>query len=245
MFVEPAPTPYDLCFHLFGIPVRISPWFWLMTALLGWNALDDGFVFLAIWVWCVLVSILVHELGHVFMGQLFGTDGHIVLYGLGGLAIDSNNLPNRWKRIAVSFAGPLAGFALFGLVWLGLYLAAGRELLPPIKAAVGDLLRINLFWGILNLAPIFPLDGGQISRDFLGWLTPRRGAYFAYGISFVCAALLAVNALLAANGRHLIPLAPGGLYAALLFGSLAWSSFQALQHEQESINRWIFPDDDR
>ena len=36
----------------------------------------------------------IHELGHVFMGRLFGTDSHIVLHGFGGLAIGSNNLSN-------------------------------------------------------------------------------------------------------------------------------------------------------
>ena len=33
---EPAPTAWDLHFRLFGIPVRISPWFWVSNILLGW-----------------------------------------------------------------------------------------------------------------------------------------------------------------------------------------------------------------
>ena len=32
---EPAPSPADLHFRLFGIPVRVSPWFWVVSLLLG------------------------------------------------------------------------------------------------------------------------------------------------------------------------------------------------------------------
>ena len=30
---------------------------------------------------------------------------------------------------------------------------------------VWDLLFVNIFWGLVNLLPVFPLDGGQISRE--------------------------------------------------------------------------------
>ena len=73
-------------------------------------AIERGFEYLLIWIGCVFGSILIHEMGHVFMGQVFGAQGTIVLYSLGGLAIGSSNLPSRWQRIAVSFAGP----GLFG-----------------------------------------------------------------------------------------------------------------------------------
>ena len=70
----------------------------------------------------MFVSILIHEFGHVWMGQAFGSRGHIVLYGFGGLAIGSNRLDSRWQRIAVSFAGPLAGFAFLGILFAVLWL---------------------------------------------------------------------------------------------------------------------------
>ena len=68
--------------------------------------------YLVLWIICVFVSILIHEMGHVLMGRLFGAEGHIVLYSFGGLAIGSKRLADRWQRIAVSFAGPLAQFIL-------------------------------------------------------------------------------------------------------------------------------------
>ena len=107
---EPERTAYDWHFRLFGIPIRVHPMFWLVGTILGFNAVELGVEYLLIWIVCLFVSILIHELGHVWMGQVFGADGHIVPDVFGGLAIGSNHLPNPWRRIAVCLAGPVAGF---------------------------------------------------------------------------------------------------------------------------------------
>src|SRR5262249_14879834 len=108
--LEPGHTPYDLRWRLFGVHVRVHPMFWLLSAILGFNTTEFGFQYLLFWMACVFVSILIHEFGHVWMGLAFGAEGHIVLYGFGGLAIGSNRSANPWKRIAVALAGPMAGF---------------------------------------------------------------------------------------------------------------------------------------
>jgi hypothetical protein len=97
---EPARTQFDLNFNLFGIHVRVHPMFWLVTAILGWDFQDPqgGMKYVALWVVVVFISILIHEMGHVLMGRIFGSDGHIVLYGFGGLAIGSSDLTKRWQR---------------------------------------------------------------------------------------------------------------------------------------------------
>lgn len=252
--LEPDRTPYDLNFRLFDIDVRIHPMFWLLTAILGWGSMQMGFNFLLLWIACVFVSILIHELGHVLVGRFFGSDGHIVLYSFGGLAIGSNALANRWQRVAVSFAGPWAGFVFIGVVltlvsvlhpdlfavivlyvkaWLrlpieGEVLRAARVQVSPLaEAAVLDLLMINIFWGLLNLLPIFPLDGGQISRElFEHYMRRGNGTRAAMGLSAAVAGLLAINAL---AGPYGLPYLPGGVYVAILFGLLAVQSYQAMQ----------------
>jgi Zn-dependent protease len=232
VFFEPTRTAYDLNFRMLGVDVRVHPMFWLMSVLLGWSAIQLGFAYLAAWVACVFVSILVHEFGHVLMGRLFGTHGHIVLYSFGGLAVGSSALRNRWQRIAVYLAGPGAGFVLFGLVWLLTQYVDLERLSPLMLDVLDDLFWINLFWGLLNLAPVWPLDGGQISRDFLDWLLPGRGIRVALGVSIVTAGLFAVNALAVSSGRPLIPFIRfGGVYTALLFGALAFNSYQMMQFE--------------
>jgi Zn-dependent protease len=211
--------------------------FWLVSAIMGWNALQEGFAFLLAWIVCAFVSVLIHELGHVFMGRLFGSHGHIVLYSFGGLAIGSSALRNRWQRIAVYFAGPLAGFLLYGLVhWPAGQIPDTANAL--LIEAIDDLVVINLFWGIINLFPVWPLDGGQISRDVLDWLLRANGIRVSLGISIVVAGLLAFIALV--NTYSTLPelvraipylrLVRGG-YMALLFGCLAFNSYQILQVE--------------
>jgi Zn-dependent protease len=235
VFFEPNRTQFDLNFRLFGIDIRIHPLFWLVSAIMGWNALESGFEYLFVWIACVFVSVLIHELGHVFMGRVFGAHGHIVLYSFGGLAIGSSALRNRWQRIAVYLAGPAAGFLLYGLVrW-----AQPRQMSPLLEELFWDLEQINLFWGAVNLLPIWPLDGGQISRDLFGWLLPDNGLRASLGVSIVVAGLIAFIALVNTYSEQrpaIVRMVPylerlGGGYMVLLFACLAFNSYQALQIE--------------
>jgi len=59
------PTNYDLQFSLLGIPVRVIPRVWLLAALLGWNLINLGLIYVLVWVLIVFVSILAHELAHL------------------------------------------------------------------------------------------------------------------------------------------------------------------------------------
>jgi Zn-dependent protease len=252
---------------MFGIPVRVHPMFWVLSAVLGWSDVYKGVPYLLVWMGCVFVSILIHELGHVFMGRAFGANGHIVLYTFGGLAIGSNNLPSRGQRILVAFAGPLAGFLLLGamvaaigafapqlLPVLGDRLAEflgqpRRKDFPPefpplLSAAILDLLKINLFWGLLNLLPIWPLDGGQISRDFFTGVSRENGLRISLGISLVVSGLLAIQAVSAYAGHPLIPFLKnfGDIYIAIFFGIFALQSFLLLQQGERRPWREDWPD---
>jgi Zn-dependent protease len=255
--LEPERTAYDLNWRMFGIPIRVHPMFWLVSVIMGWSAMREGFAYLLLWVACVFVSILIHEMGHVLAYRAFGAEGNIVLYSFGGLAISYQPLRSRWQRIAVSFAGPWAGFVFLGLViwltsivapdvfaflvlkiktWLSMEitredrLAARPESSPYVFEAVWDLFQINLFWGLLNLLPIWPLDGGKISRELFEAFVPDNGTRIALGVSGVVAGLLALNTLMAMSGRAFLPFFDrGDFYLVLLFGLLAVGSFQAMQ----------------
>jgi Zn-dependent protease len=105
-----------------------------------------------------------------------------------------------------------------------------------------SLLQINLYWPLLNLLPIFPLDGGQIAREICQAVSPGGGTAFSLGLSMVTAAVLAVHMLL--GDRSPIPYLPrGGTYGAVLFAYLGVSSFQALVIENERRRRWHTDDD--
>jgi stage IV sporulation protein FB len=251
-FGIPSETPLDLRFWLFGVHVRVHPLHWVFSAVLGWSFFVNrggSLLYLALWVACVFVSVLIHEMGHVVMGRLFGSEGHIVLFSLGGVAIGAADLRHRWQRILVSFAGPLIQLALWGLVY-----GAARTLAPqalansqkplsqqnPLDVLIGMLLFINLVWPLFNLLPIWPLDGGKITREVLEGLFGHRGVIASLWVSIILSGALALQMLLAANNIKLIPYLgwlPADLYLGLFFAVFCFGSIQALQAERNR-SRW-------
>ncbi len=255
MLAEPERTPYDLRFRLLGFPVRVHPWFWLGAALLGADTLDLGVQYLALWIAVVFVSILVHELGHALAFRLFGADSGIVLYAFGGLAVPTHTIAGRGRRIFVALAGPGAGFVLCGLVYASnraLEWGAADNGLAPNGREVWFLYHmlfaVNLYWGIFNLLPVLPLDGGQVSRELCGmWFGPR-GYRVSLQVSVGAAVLVALYSVVCgieARGGAPGVLAGlpywfprGSFYTAILFAVLGWSSYQLMQQRHWTDRHW-------
>ncbi len=244
VFFEPNETAYDLRWRMFGTPVRVHPLFWLIAVLLGYDAtIRLGVGYVLAWVGCVFVSILLHEFGHVWMGRLFGSHGHIVLYSFGGLAIGSNSLKSRWQRILVLLAGPGIQLALWGLLWWNRRLivhAVQPAWQEPVDIILDMLLWINWGWPILNLLPIWPLDGGQVTREVCQAIMRDRGTAFSLGISMVVSGVLAVHALMSSRGHPLLPkpVPEFSMFTGFLFAMLCASSFSSLQVENDRRRHW-------
>jgi stage IV sporulation protein FB len=245
LFQVPPPTRYDLRFNLAGFPVRVHPLFWLIAVLLGYSS--GNLLQILIWVLVVFISILIHELGHALAFRRYGLSSQIVLHFAGGLTIPESTLwgsrlanvalgPNQ--NIFISLAGPGAGFLLAGLVivvvvllggsiittrLLGLIPFPGLAMLPfggdLLSMFVTALLWVNIFWGFINLMPVFPLDGGSVARNILLQADPVDGVRKSLWVSVVAGALIALLAFLFLHS----------LYMAILFGFLAFQSYQSLQ----------------
>lgn len=228
----PENTAYDLRFRLLGIPVRVHPFFWIVTLMLGANGAQDNVSHILIWVGCVFVSILIHEFGHALMAWVFGAYPSVVLYGMGGLCYyDDIDRQGPWQRIAVLFCGPGAGFLFLGLI-LGTYLALGQPTVSPMGAEILDrLVFINLWWGILNLFPIWPMDGGQITVTVLSMINRRNGRRWGHVVSLLCAGAFAI---------WMVSLR--SFWMAFLFGYFAFSNYQVL--EAMHYTRSHFDDND-
>jgi Zn-dependent protease len=270
---EPSQTQFDWRFRLFGIPVRVHPLFWLVGVILGFSALQEnpgptGFLYLGMWLACVFVSVLVHEFGHVLSGQMFGSDGHIVLYSFGGLAIGSSDVGTSWQRIFVMFAGPLAGFVLLVVVLIaGCAYDAGFTLwllgktlnrhanwgdfdeVPPMWLfhLLFDLISINLYWGLVNLLPIWPLDGGQISRELFQKYARSNAVRSSLILSIITAVLFAFNALMGVIRKEpFIPYLPqGDWFQVIFFAVFAIMSWQLLQQTSVGGGRAYRTEDER
>jgi Zn-dependent protease len=216
MLGVPDTTAYDLRFRVLRIPVRVHPLFWLVMALLshGGNNLKVTLIFVA----CAFVSVLVHEFGHGLMARALGYwPSEVVLYGMGGYCVCEFERQTFRHRLAVLLSGPGAGFVLLGVVVLvgfGAFGIAPRDslaLIDPLDLTHGnpiqvflrlrgeaavrcyyDLLAINFWWGIFNLLPIWPLDGGRITEVLLSMHDRRHGTRRAHIVSLIAAGLLAM-----------------------------------------------------
>ncbi|NWF65042.1 MAG: hypothetical protein HXY38_12135 [Chloroflexi bacterium] len=244
MFQAAPPTRFDLNFTLAGFPVRVHPLFWVIALLLGSGM--DNLLMIPVWIVIVFVSILAHELGHALAFRRYGQDSHILLHFSGGLTIpesapfgsgyaNAGLTPNQ--HILVSLAGPFAGFLLAALT-LAVGTALGGEIIvttilgvipfPLVLMPYGSgiltdifitMLWVNVFWGVINLLPVYPLDGGQVSRYFFIQRNPYGGLRLSLWVSVMTGGLLAILGVTVL----------GSIYMAFLFALLAFQSFQMLQ----------------
>ncbi len=218
---EPPRTPVDLNFSIFGIPIRISVWFWVGALLIGGTNSPEGAL---AWLAAVLASLTIHELGHAFAFRRYGIGSRIVLYHLGGLAIPDRNRygsyagpHNPWQDIVVSFAGPGAEFAA-AAVALGIVYVTGLPSNEIVSRFISDFILVSFVWAIFNLLPVYPLDGGQISRNFFLLFGGGNGIQYSLMLSLLVAGAVAFWGF-----------QRGSLYLAIMFAILAYSSYQTLQ----------------
>lgn len=140
-----------------------------------------------LWTISIFLSILIHELGHAFVGRKYGAVPVIHLHGLGGLTAFPGKPFSRRQHIAVTAAGPASSFALAlaSLLFVSIIPPTSQQDFWRLAALLSV---INFFLTILNLLPILPLDGGQILRDLLG--PKRREVTRWIGVFFAAAAAL-------------------------------------------------------
>ena len=243
LFQPPPPTRFDLCFSVAGIPIRVHPLFWLIAILFGSSSGSPAR--LLGWVIAVFVSITIHELGHAFALRRYGQDSQIILHLAGGLTVPESaswggryaNAVTANQQIFISLAGPFTGF-LFATLLLVLSIALGGTIIPnfifgfipfPIvffpagweilTSFFMSLLWVNIFWGLINLLPVHPLDGGNVARYILVQTDPLNGLRTSLWVSVITGAAVAIAGLTILRST----------YMAILFGLLAFQSFQALQ----------------
>ncbi len=202
--------------HLFtfrGIPVRASLWFFLLIGYIAYMMRGGGLPAILAFSLAITVSVLVHEFGHALVARRFKLSPQVELHGWGGLCRHERARSDKHDALII-IAGPAAGLALAGVV-------AAVEAFLPASTLQGPFIRpfmyfmwvINFWWSLVNLLPLFPLDGGQLFR--LGVLKVVKPAAKADKIVHGVGAVLALAALIYAVSVSLMFV--GIMSAFLLF----------------------------
>ena len=189
--------------NFFGLHVRVDS---TLLILLFMYALQgaangggtEGMIHGLTWAALVLISVFLHEYGHAVAGSIFGIGTvEVVLHFFGGWTQYESAPRTPFQEAVMSGAGPATNLALAGTCYLLFQLmdaTPSLEFLYPIAPLLGAFMNINLFFGVLNLLPGYPLDGGSILRAILSVFIARARArlvvaYIGVAIGFGLAAL--------------------------------------------------------
>ena len=179
-------------FSLFGFGIRIEIFFGLL-AVWVMASFSPDYVRGAAIVAAVGSSILVHELGHAFAFRRYGFESSIVLHGLGGytMPVQGTRLTNG-QDLLVSLAGPFT--QIFGLGLPALLLSRQGIFTGTADVVVRSMVWFNLLWGVVNLLPVLPLDGGNIFFRGASILTQKNQIQLARLVSAAVAIPVGVAA---------------------------------------------------
>lgn len=147
----------------------------------------------------LFASVLLHELGHVFVALMQGSKVRdVTLMLLGGVSHIEKISKEPRAEAKMAVIGPIVSIALAGLAYGLHHLAEGVA--ADLRFGLYYLAQINLVVGIFNLLPAFPLDGGRVLRSLL---EPRNGRVrataIAAGVGKVLAVVMGFLGLLSGN----------------------------------------------
>jgi len=180
---RPERRPGLVVGRVWGVPLYLNPSVLLLAALItllygnfvrhqldlapiGGYLVGFGFVV------CLLLSVLLHELGHAITARRFGIGVKgITLELLGGYTEMERDAPSPRVDLLVSLAGPAVSLVLG-------FAAAGVTIALPDRTIYNELsfqlAFSNLVVAAFNVLPGLPLDGGRALRAVVWGITRDR-----------------------------------------------------------------------
>jgi stage IV sporulation protein FB len=213
-------------FVILGIPVYVELWhvLTLLMVFQGSFQTDLGWMFGVGMLLAGSLSVFLHEMGHALTSRSFGLRPTIVLAGFGGFT--QNTDPPRRPRdeFLLIAAGPSVNFAIAAVLWAlsTIFLDDGNVFLARLALQVR---YVNIFWGIYNLLPIMPMDGGQLMRVVLRKVMKKglSADRWTYRIGLGLAGAFTLYAISP----------PTNIWMALILGMAAFQNYRMLQGVNE------------
>lgn len=226
--------------RVFGFPLRLSP-SWLILAglvtlvygqIVGRErpALSPAAAYLVGFgfVLCLLVSVLLHELGHAFSSRRYGLGVRVItLEMLGGYTEMEREAPRPSVELVVSLAGPAVSLALGVIAGLASVVLPDGTLLRQLAI---ELALSNIVVAVFNALPGLPLDGGRALQAAVWAATGdvNRGRVVAgWAGRLVAAASLTVALLLYTAGSFTLL---GTGFILMISITIWYGAGQALRH---------------
>jgi stage IV sporulation protein FB len=154
------------------------------------------------------VTAVVHELGHSFVASSAGYRlDKITLMPYGAVVSGQIEGLNFSDELKIALAGPLIN------IGVGLFFVASWWMFPETYAFTDIVASANFSMAIINLLPVFPLDGGRV---LMASLAQRIGGKKASKICTVTGIIVAVILI----ALFVISTVKGSLNVSLLFFSL-------------------------
>lgn len=184
-------------------------------------------------------SVLLHELAHLAVGRRAGAaPPSVTLLLFGGVAPAERGARSAAWEAAIAIAGPIASIAI-GSAALGAAAAIGAPPASGVAAqALGEALAVvgflSFFVGLVNLAPVFPLDGSRLLRALAWQLTGEESR--GTRVAGLAGRLLGVGLM----GAGVLLAFSGDLVDGFFVGMLGWfvrgsSGAQARQEVLEGL----------
>jgi stage IV sporulation protein FB len=141
---------------------------------------------------CGFAAIVLHETAHLAFARLYGLRvRRLELTPFGGLAV-TDDAPKPSAAFFIALSGPLANFLCVQILLL-LFRASPSQF-------VRMLILANLFVGLFNLMPAYPLDGGRMLHilltPLLGFERAKRFCCLLGMLTGLCILMLSAHAFI-------------------------------------------------
>jgi len=244
--------------RVFGIPIRLDLSLLILMGILWFDVFGSGMGIVGAFLWggayalILLLSIVLHELGHSLVSMRFGCRVRAITLMLIGGRAELSHLPTKpMQEFLISIAGPSVSLALWLGGWFGERYFAGFPGLPAAVATglflILKTMNACLFW--FNLIPAFPMDGGRVLRALLAHHMGRlRATQIAATLGRMLAAITVIWILLPGPARihidamqvaiagFVIPIGPVNVgFDKFMLGLIALFIFQAAGQEYRLV----------